>query len=90
MDVARDTVKYPRIENELVIRVTATDSEKAGWFNLGITAEIEGEQIPFQKLFVALAREESSRLLGSGSWFLIDSPRARSAPVAHRAGPGPH
>ncbi|WP_270254274.1 SNF2-related protein [Kocuria marina] len=74
VDVAGETVEYRHSETAPVIRVSATDAEQADWFDLGVTVEIDGEQIPFQQLFVALAREESHLVLDSGTYFSIDRP----------------
>ncbi|HET8600015.1 MAG TPA: DEAD/DEAH box helicase [Segeticoccus sp.] len=48
--------------------------ETSDWFGLGVTVTIDGEQIPFRELFVALARGDTHLLLDSGTWFRIDRP----------------
>ncbi|MEX5296090.1 DEAD/DEAH box helicase [Kocuria sp. CPCC 205268] len=74
VDVVGDPVEYRRSEAAPVIRVSASDSEEADWFDLGVTVEIDGEHIPFEPLFVALARQDSHLVLDSGTWFSIDRP----------------
>lgn len=74
VEIAGDPVEYRHSEAAPVIRVSATDSEQADWFDLGVEVEIDGERIPFQQLFVALAHEESHLVLDSGTWFSIDRP----------------
>ncbi len=66
--------EYRRSDSEPIIRVSATDSEDADWFDLGVTVEIDGEEVPFARLFVALAQGEDHLLLDSGTWFRIDRP----------------
>lgn len=75
VNIAGEAIEYRQSETAPpVIRVLATDAEQADWFDLGVTVEIDGEQIPFQQLFVALAREESRLVLDSGTNFSIDRP----------------
>jgi superfamily II DNA or RNA helicase len=42
------------------------------WFDLGITVTIEGEEVPFSELFVALAADEACMILPSGVYFPLD------------------
>src|SRR5659263_479390 len=67
-------VEYRHSESAPVIRVSATDSDDADWFDLGVTVEIDGEEIPFERLFVALANGDDHLLLDSGTYFRIDRP----------------
>jgi superfamily II DNA or RNA helicase len=57
-----------------VVGVSATDTDDADWFDLGITVTIEGEKVPFVRLFAALAAGEPSLVLDSGTWFRLDRP----------------
>jgi len=66
--------EYRHSESTPIIRVSATDSTDADWFDLGVTVEIDGEVIPFERLFVALAHGEHHLLLDSGTYFRIDRP----------------
>ncbi|ALU39056.1 hypothetical protein AS188_04040 [Kocuria flava] len=74
VDVVGEAVEYRRSDAAPVVRISATDSEDADWFDLGVTVEIDGERIPFQQLFVALAGQEDHLVLDSGTWFSIDRP----------------
>lgn len=58
----------------LVHLSTTESSEDADWFKLGVRVSIDGEEIPFQTLFVALARGDSHLVLDSGTWFSIERP----------------
>ena len=44
------------------------------WFDLAVTVTIDGEDVPFQQLFVALAQEQSHLILPSGTYFALDRP----------------
>jgi SNF2 family DNA or RNA helicase len=63
---------YRHADARPVIAVSATDSEQPDWFDLGITVFIDGEEVPFQSLFVALAHGDSHLVLDSGTYFSIE------------------
>ena len=44
------------------------------WFDLGITVTVEGREVPFTDLFVALASGQSHMLLPGGAYFSLDKP----------------
>jgi hypothetical protein len=44
------------------------------WFDLGITVTVEGREVPFADLFVALAHGQSHMLLADGAYFSLDKP----------------
>ena len=57
------------------LRRHATRRRGAGdWFDLRVTIELEGEEVPFEPLFGALARGEEVMFLESGTWFRLDRP----------------
>ena len=63
--------------------------ERAGerdWFDLGVTITVEGRDVPFADVFVALANGQSHMLLADGAHFSLDS-RSRCA-RADRGGAG--
>ena len=74
VEVVGTPADYQLSEAAPVIRVSTTDSDDADWFDLGVTVELDGEHIPFELLFVALAREESHLVLDSGTYFSIERP----------------
>jgi superfamily II DNA or RNA helicase len=77
-DVAVEVVgtapDYRHADSAPVIGVSATDSEDPDWFDLGITVSVDGEDVPFQALVVALAHGESHLILDSGTYFGLDRP----------------
>ena len=48
------------------------------WFDLGVTISIEGRELPFAELFVALASGDSHLLLDDGAYFSLLAPRLQS------------
>jgi SNF2-related domain/Helicase conserved C-terminal domain len=44
------------------------------WFDLGITVTVEGSEVPFSELFVALAHGQSHMLLPDGAYFSLNKP----------------
>jgi superfamily II DNA or RNA helicase len=66
---------YRHSEAAPLVKVSATDSAgDLDWFDLGITVSIDGEEIPFQRLFLALAHGETHLVLDSGTYFSIERP----------------
>jgi SNF2 family DNA or RNA helicase len=53
---------------------TTTDDGPADWFDLHVAIEVDGEEVPFEPLFGALARGDEVMFLESGSWFRLDRP----------------
>jgi len=66
---------YRELDGAPKVRVTQHDSPgKNDWFDLGFDITIEGRQIPFPSLFVALARGRSTLLLQDKTYFSLDHP----------------
>jgi len=65
---------YRFTEATPVIELRTTESGERDWFDLGVTVSVDGEDIPFEPLFVALAHGETHLVLDSGTWFSIDRP----------------
>ncbi|HEX5200117.1 DEAD/DEAH box helicase [Paractinoplanes rhizophilus] len=52
----------------------ATDPAEQDWFDLSVRVEVGGEQVDFEALFVALARDQRFLILPSGVYFGLDRP----------------
>ncbi|WP_330474983.1 DEAD/DEAH box helicase [Terrabacter sp. C0L_2] len=50
------------------------DAEPGDWFDLRVSVEVDGEEVPFEPLFGALARGDDIMLLDSGAFFRLDRP----------------
>jgi superfamily II DNA or RNA helicase len=63
----REAVEAP------VISISNSQSaQDHDWFDLGITVAIDGEDVPFNDLFLALAAADSHMILPSGTYFSLD------------------
>lgn len=65
---------YRRLDGAPELVLSAVESEKRDWFDLGLMVSIEGRQIAFQDIFVALAKGRTKVMLPDKSWFRIDTP----------------
>jgi len=69
---ARD---YREADESPVISLATTDrADSHDWFDLAVTVSIDGEDIPFDDLFRALAAERELMILQSGTYFSLDRP----------------
>ncbi|GIF43050.1 DEAD/DEAH box helicase [Actinoplanes xinjiangensis] len=67
-------------ESEAAPVITFTDASQPGewdWFDLSVRVEVGGEQVDFEALFVALAREQEFLILPAGVYFGLDRPEFR-------------
>ena len=66
--------------------VTATPAAagSADWFDLQVTVTMDGEEVPFDELFVALARGEEYLILETGVYFGLDRPEFAASAGADR------
>jgi superfamily II DNA or RNA helicase len=63
------------------LRIGLSTQERDGdrdWFDLGITITVEGRDVPFADVFVALASGQSHLLLPDGAYFSLDKPELAS------------
>jgi superfamily II DNA or RNA helicase len=66
---------YREAGDSLRIGVSAGELDgETDWFDLGITVTVEGREVPFAELFVALANGQSHLLLPDGAYFSLDKP----------------
>ncbi len=65
---------YRRSESSPQITLSTTEGEVTDWYDLAVNVTIDGEEIPFERLFLALANGETELLLDSGTFFSIDRP----------------
>ena len=75
LEITGEPADYREVGDSLVIGVSvdqvATDND---WFDLGITISVEGRQIPFIDVFLALSRGETYLLLPDGAYFSLEKP----------------
>lgn len=59
------------------VEVTLAGTAKHDWLDLDVAVSIDGEEVPFQELFRALAEAQSHMILPSGTYFSLDAPQLR-------------
>src|SRR5262249_48625180 len=70
---------YRDVGDVLVIGISAAEIPgERDWFDLGVTISVEGRQLPFAEVFVALASGRSHVLLDDGAHFSLRTPRLQS------------
>ncbi len=76
IDTVGTPVEYERLDGatEIVFADTATDGD---WFDLSVSVRVGGEELPFERLFVALATGEQTLILSDGRYLDLDRPELR-------------
>ncbi|MGH2875521.1 MAG: SWIM zinc finger family protein, partial [Solirubrobacteraceae bacterium] len=76
VEIAGEPAAYRDVSDALTIGVaTAEIPGERDWFDLGVTISVEGRELPFADVFVALASGESRLLLDDGAHFSLLEPR---------------
>jgi superfamily II DNA or RNA helicase len=79
VEVVGEPADYRDVSDSLTIGVsTAELAGESDWFDLGVTIGVEGRELPFADVFVALARGESHLLLDDGAHLSLEDPRLES------------
>ncbi len=63
------------------LRIAVSTDEVTGdtdWFDLGVTISVEGRQVPFLDVFLALSRGEPHLLLADGAYFSLQKPELQA------------
>jgi superfamily II DNA or RNA helicase len=75
VEVTGTPADYREASDSLQIGVSADERDgDPDWFDLGITISVEGREVPFAEVFVALASGQSHLLLDDGAYFSLDKP----------------
>jgi superfamily II DNA or RNA helicase len=75
VEVTGTPADYREASDSLRIGVSADELDgDPDWFDLGITITVEGRDVPFTDVFVALASGQSHLLLADGAYFSLDKP----------------
>ena len=70
---------YREATDSLRIGVSTTDvAGDTDWFDLGVRITVEGRQVPFTDVFMALAAGESHLLLPNGAYFSLHKPELQT------------
>jgi len=79
VEVTGDPADYREAGDSL--RIGVSTDEVAGdtdWFDLGVTITVEGRQVPFTEVFLALSQGESHLLLADGAYFSLQKPELQT------------
>ena len=74
VEVVGTRPNYTRLEGNPHIKVTAVESDRNDWFDLGFEITIHGHQVPFPDLFAALSRGNKKLLLLDRSYLSLEHP----------------
>jgi superfamily II DNA or RNA helicase len=70
---------YREVGDSLTIGVSTSDVPGDNdWFGLGVSITVEGREVPFLDVFVALARDRSHLLLPDGAYFSLEKPELQA------------
>lgn len=69
--------EYRGVPDAPVITLTGKPGPSNDWFDLAVTVSVDGEDVPFQLLLVALTENRKHLILPSGTYFSIDRPELR-------------
>ncbi len=74
--VAGDVVDYRETSAEPAIQISTTErADSADWFDLHVQVSLDGEEVPFDQLFVALTRGDDFVILDTGVYFTVQRPQ---------------
>ena len=75
VEISGEPADYREAGDSLRIAISAGDvAGETDWFDLGVTVTVEGREVPFTDIFVALARSSSHLLLADGAYFSLEKP----------------
>lgn len=79
VEVEGEPADYHDVADSLEIGVSTADiAGERDWFDLGVTIRVDGRELPFAEVFVALASGQSHMLLDDGGHFSLQEPRLQS------------
>jgi superfamily II DNA or RNA helicase len=79
VEVTGEPADYREAGDSLLIGVSTDEiADDTDWFDLGVTISVEGAQVPFADVFVALSRGESHLLLDNGAYFSLQKPELQA------------
>lgn len=79
VEVSGQPADYRDVGDSLTIGVSTADvAGESDWFDLGVTVGVDGRELAFAEVFVALASGESQMLLEDGAHFSLLAPRLQA------------
>ncbi|WP_449373750.1 hypothetical protein [Arthrobacter psychrolactophilus] len=77
---------YTELTGTPQIGISTQGTTDGDWFDLGVTVSLDGIEIPFGELFLALATEDEHLMLPNGHYFVLQPTRIPTTAPAHRRG----
>ena len=71
------TLEYREVLEAPIVHLGGSESSQRDWFDLSVVVSVDGEDVPFADLFVALAEGRSHLILPSGTYFSLDRDELR-------------
>ena len=79
IEISGDPADYHEASDTLTIGVSTDEvPDDHDWFDLGVTITVDGHEVPFTDVFVALADGQSHMLLPGGAYFSLEKPELRA------------
>ncbi len=79
VEVTGDPADYREVGDTLSIGVSTDDVVgETDWFDLGVSITVEGREVAFTDVFLALSSGQSHLLLPDGAYFALDKPELRA------------
>jgi superfamily II DNA or RNA helicase len=75
VEVSGEPADYREASDSLRIELSTREvAGDADWFDLGLSISVDGREIPFRDVFVALSHGESHLIRPDGAYFALDKP----------------
>ncbi|GAA4873007.1 DEAD/DEAH box helicase [Serinicoccus chungangensis] len=65
---------YEEAAQDPVVHLGTSEAGEGDWFDLHVSVTVDGQEVPFEQLFAALAAGQDVLLLESGLWLRLDQP----------------
>jgi superfamily II DNA or RNA helicase len=79
VEISGEPADYREAGDSLRIGVSAgAVPGDTDWFDLGVSITVEGHEVPFTDVFVALSQNQSHLLLADGAYFSLEKPELRA------------
>ena len=72
-----ELLEYREVVDAPVVNLGGAQSSDNDWFDLSVTVTVDGEDVPFADLFMALAEGQTHLILPSGTYFSLDREELR-------------
>ena len=79
VEVTGHPAEFREVSDSLVIGLsTDAIAGETDWFDLGVTITVDGSELPFADVFLALATGETHLLLADGAYFSLEKPELQA------------